>query len=118
MCECRVEAKVVRGLPEESDEFFNGLSTGEDLKAGNPILALHRRLCSLAAHKATRPYQRDLLALYVKAWNAYVEGRPISKLSYFKSSISGHKSERFPKLNLGIEPWLIEGNGKTDGMAI
>lgn len=65
------------GLDQSS--WIEGLTTGVGLPAGDPRLALRERLrADKAAHK---PHSsRDQLALYIKAWNAWVTGRSVQIL--------------------------------------
>jgi hypothetical protein len=70
------------GASAEMEEFIHGLTSGENLKSGSPILALHRMARSATygrRHFAATEYRKYFI-LYVKAWNAYVEQRPIQVL--------------------------------------
>ena len=62
---------------DRTAEFFHGLAELTNLEPGNPILALHRRLTDL---RRTRTSQRDLLALFILAWNRWRQGRSVTRL--------------------------------------
>lgn len=70
-------------------EFFHRLATLEELPAGSPILALHRRL-SANEGLNSRMAQRQVLAYIVMAWNAWRKGesRSIVKLAYSQGQLS------------------------------
>jgi hypothetical protein len=65
--------------PQESDLFFSGLATGANLEQTSPVLLLRNRLLT---DKENRRYggsggdHRVLaLALIIKAWNCFIDGR-------------------------------------------
>lgn len=62
--------------PGDAREFFGQLGTGNDLSAGDSVLALRKRLIQAAANKErlNRPEQ---LWMLVYAWNARRRGMPI-----------------------------------------
>lgn len=64
---------------DDATEFFGLLRTGANLEAGSPILTLRERLFKFKAEKVNIT-QRDMIAFFVVAWNAYREGRSITKL--------------------------------------
>lgn len=63
---------------EVADDFFHALHSRANLPAGSAILALDNRLRNLRA-KRTRLQPRDHVRLYVTAYNAWAEGRPVSR---------------------------------------
>jgi hypothetical protein len=60
-------------------EFVDAFVSGENLVAGSPVLALRNRL---ATEKNMRI--EDRTALCVQAWNAFVQGRALSKMQLYK----------------------------------
>lgn len=87
--------------PERADVFAAGVMTGEGLSAGSPMLALRNRMIALrgVAHKL-RTWEK--LALVIKAWNAFVEGRTITLLK-FNDRLAGRNAESFPVFSDGAE---------------
>ncbi len=68
---------------EKSDEFFHLLTTGENLKEGNPILSLRNRLFSHRGDgRAGEGHRRMLMYFVVHAFNAYMDGREIKNIPY------------------------------------
>lgn len=57
--------------------WFEGLTTGADLKSGDPRLTLRNTMVSLAAGTRIRKRDdsREHLFYYIKAWNSWAEGR-------------------------------------------
>ena len=78
---------------EDADFFFDKLTTGADLAADSPIYRLrdfmHREITVQRRVNRVR-----LHAYYIKAWNAYREGRT---LQFLKWSTGGSHPESFPK---------------------
>lgn len=63
--------------PKTVTEFYSGLISPVGLEEGSPILALRSRLERIAATRERRP-DRDMIAYFISAWNAYREGRPMA----------------------------------------
>lgn len=59
--------------------FFESLSTGAALDMGSPILALRHRL-EARRGATTRDGQVYLAAITIRAWNAWRDGRPLSRV--------------------------------------
>lgn len=59
-------------------DFEEGLLTGAGLQAGNPILTLRDRLDRIKT-QGLRMSDRDLIAFFIIAWNAWREGRSMVK---------------------------------------
>lgn len=77
---------------EDAADFYSKLAAGENLALGDPIYALREAFVRLSGkHK---PHQSNFLALIIKAWNAYREGRQIKLLSF---KPGGSKPEGFPE---------------------
>lgn len=64
-----------------ADKFIGYLVSGIDLEAGNPALILRERLIKnqMSQAKFSREYA---MAITIKAWNAFIEGRRISHLRW------------------------------------
>lgn len=76
----------------DHDDFFAKLASGAGLDAKDPIWTLRESLLRNAAAKAKLP-RSELLAYYIKGWNAYRAGTRIHQLK-FKSG--GANPEAFP----------------------
>ena len=73
---------------EKSDEFFDLLCTGAGLESGSPILLLRDRLMS-NAQSTSKIHGEIIIALTIKAFNAYVDNNKIGVLRF-------KENERFP----------------------
>lgn len=66
-----------------ADMFFRGLAKGESLPAGSPILALRNKFVLEAAKgKRGGENRHKNVACFVTAWNAYLNGDELKKVSY------------------------------------
>lgn len=65
--------------PRTAQEFFSGLIAPVGMPSGSPILALRHRLERILATRVVLP-DRDLIAYYVGAWNAYRDGRTMAQV--------------------------------------
>lgn len=78
--------------PVRTHRFFHQLASGIGLQDGDPILALDRRLRNIR-RTGVKVSQREYLAYFIKAWNAWVAGNSLQKIQL------GHLSdETFPAL--------------------
>lgn len=77
---------------DDSAYFFNKLETGENLSANDPIHVLRGQLDRLDSSHGT-VNKTYLMALVIKAWNAFREGREISMLKFRPG---GASPEAFP----------------------
>jgi hypothetical protein len=76
------------------DEFFEALETGVGLAENGPILALRNRLVANAASR-TKLTTRDLVALWIKAWNYHRAGSSCGVLRWTRE---GRAAEPFPTI--------------------
>jgi hypothetical protein len=67
------------------------LKTGENLGNGSPVLALRNQL--MREHSAREASRLTMLAWFIKAWNAYLKGGKVSRLSYSPDK------EEFPRFS-------------------
>lgn len=65
----------------KSQEFIEQLASGTLLKDGSPVLLLRNRLMANRAGKSKLP-QHEVLALIIKAWRSFLEGRPLRSLKW------------------------------------
>jgi hypothetical protein len=79
--------------PDAADIFWEKLITGAGLEEGNPILAL-RRYLEKSTVGAARGSPLLTHALFIKAWNAWREGRHIATLIWRPA---GANAEQFPE---------------------
>ncbi|MGW9453042.1 hypothetical protein [Streptomyces sp. NPDC055632] len=68
------------------DEWVNGLVSGANLDVGDPRLALSKALAGQRARGSDRRRRstHGEVGLYLKAWNAWVTGRPVRNLRFSK----------------------------------
>jgi hypothetical protein len=79
---------------EQAREFTEGLLSGAGLEAGNPILTLRERL-DRAKSQAVRISDRDVIAFFLLAWNAWRQGRLMTK---FQRPVGGSwEISNFPR---------------------
>lgn len=71
------------------EEFFEKLIRGENLKKGDPVLLLRNRLHAdrVSGRKQLAPFVKA--AITIKAWNAFMQGKKLAKLTY-------HEDQEFP----------------------
>lgn len=80
--------------PDDAKRFMHSLVTGENLAAGDPVLTLRDRLDRLKEERR-RLSDRDLLAFFFMAWNAWRGGRKLTRLQGPRSG--SWTPETFPK---------------------
>jgi hypothetical protein len=94
---------------EERDLFMEEVEKGYMLKEGAPALALR----GWAVRARQKRYQNIrggmYLALYIKAWNAWLEGRQLKTMTFRTAG----RRESFPEL-LGIDGLPIDWEGRHD----
>lgn len=78
---------------EDTEWFFARLADGQNLSSSNPIYVLRKAAASSRSVRGERS-ETHLLAMTIKAWNAYREGRQISILRYRPG---GANPESFPE---------------------
>ena len=78
--------------PVRAKRFISRLISGADLADGDPILALDRRLRNIR-RSGVKVSQREYLAYFIKAWNAWVMGDRLHKLQ-----LSSLNEDNFPEL--------------------
>ena len=67
------------GIDPAADQFYRSLLDGENLTKHDPVYWLRSRILDNAANRAKLP-QLVVLALAIKAWNAYALGKPVHSL--------------------------------------
>jgi hypothetical protein len=58
-------------------QFYDQLLSGANLPERSPVLALIKRIARTRADRITRAEQ---LVLYIRAWNAFREGKPLDRM--------------------------------------
>lgn len=83
---------------EEADAFLKQLREGDALKTGDPILALRNWMINQITRAASgsKPATPVYLAVLVKAWNAWANGRDDVKTLVWRRG--GRNKEEFPAL--------------------
>jgi hypothetical protein len=89
---------VLQLEPEKAVRFIANLVSGAGLAEGDPILALDRRLRNIR-RSGVKVSQREYLAYFIKAWNAWVMGDRLQKLQ-----LTSLTEESFPELLTVIKP--------------
>jgi hypothetical protein len=92
--------------PHKAVTFFDSLNTGEGLHRGQPVYLLRERLIANRQSKSSLS-QRYIVALFVKAWNAFYFDRKMTSLRFIED---GPKPEGFPM----IENVTYENTGEHD----
>jgi len=64
---------------KKADEFFDEWATGRAKKARSPSRYLQKTLVEVAASSNNRVHENVRNALIIKAWNAFISGRSVSK---------------------------------------
>lgn len=67
--------------PDAANRFIRALATGENCKAGDPVLAFRKRVTDFAVSKL-KPKRSVLFALLVKAWIAYRDNKTVRRISF------------------------------------
>lgn len=80
--------------PVLADMFMDGLISGENLKAGDPVLLLRDRLISNSTDKA-KISKKYKIALIVKAWNHTRRGETVKNLRFRQE---GDNPEKMPQI--------------------
>lgn len=91
---CALAWWVFAGIDQEdADAFFARLGDGQNMAKGDPIFELRR---TLAESKSIRGNRNEtyLLAITVKAWNAYRNGETVG---LYRWRPGGAKPEKFPE---------------------
>ena len=73
-----------------ADEFIQQLRNGEHLTEGHPVLTLFNKLIGAYRNGKSDLSAPQQIALYIKAWNAYVADQLLPELSW------NSKTEAFP----------------------
>jgi len=81
---------------EDAEFFWDRLVDGQGLESGNPIYSLREMLRREAMSASTRDRMRAdvIIALVLKAWNAYRSGETIQLLRF---KVGGAHPEKFPE---------------------
>ncbi|MEU2678891.1 hypothetical protein ABZ638_18615 [Streptomyces sp. NPDC007107] len=69
----------------KAESWIDGLTSGANLEVGDPRLAL-TKVPHMKKRGAKRRYaMREQVAIYIKAWNAWVQGEKVEKLNFKKT---------------------------------
>ena len=68
--------------PDQADAFFERLIDGVELTATSPIYHLRERLIKIRSSHRVRVAEAERVALAIKSWNAFREGRSLQQLSW------------------------------------
>lgn len=80
---------------DTAEWFFGVLASGAGLEETDAALHLRRRLIQNRVETKTKMPEKEIAALFVKAWNAHREGRPVRVLRWRNS---GAAPEPFPEI--------------------
>lgn len=78
-----------------ANQFFEAFTTGINLQQDDPIFHLRRRLLKDKDSKKTKLRLMEKVALCIKAWNLWVNGRTTNCL---KVTLTGPSPEAFPEI--------------------
>lgn len=82
--------------PTDADFFFDRVSIGDEISQDHPAWVLRRTVTNLRNRSISMSHHGPYLqALTIKAWNGFIEGRPIGNLKF---SPGGAKPEAFPTI--------------------
>ncbi len=73
-----------RGGINRARGFFAALITGENLDPGDPVLKVREYLFNIKGERGIQ--YSTICATTIKAWNSWIQGEPLSVLSYDKDS--------------------------------
>ena len=79
-----------RTSPEKADQFIAQIGEPVSTAADNPVVQLRNALTALRGQGGARK-QTYILAIAIKAWNAFSQGKPIKHLRF------GAERESFPR---------------------
>jgi hypothetical protein len=83
--------------PGQAEQFAEHLTTGAGLQRGHPVLMLRNRLLgSQRDQYSTLSGREALVAIAIKAWNAWRDGKTLQTLSW---RAEGRRAEPFPEAN-------------------
>jgi hypothetical protein len=86
---------VLRRDPRQAEQFAEHLTTGAGLHRGHPVLMLRNRLLgSQRDQYSTLSWREALVAIAIKAWNAWREGKTLPSLAW---RAEGRRAEPFPE---------------------
>jgi len=91
---------------EKADLFFEQYRTGENLSAGNPILALREMLAKNQRVKTGNLSGAQLGALFVSAWNFFIQDKQAKTLTPVLSRLAKSGDEK-------RTPTIEDENGKN-----
>ncbi len=80
--------------PVQARQFIADVFSGVGLKENSPALLLRNRLLQNKLGKAKLPHP-ELMALVIKAWNAFRQNKPMKALVYRNT---GDSPEKFPEV--------------------
>lgn len=80
---------------DDADYFIDRINSGEGLSAGDPILETRNALIKDKMSHTKRMPIRVKNALVIKAWNKFICGESVSKMSFRQG---GAHRERFPEM--------------------
>jgi hypothetical protein len=80
---------------DHAEWFFNVIASGAGLEETDAALHLRRRLIQNKVDTKAKLPDKELAALFVKAWNAHREGRPVRVLRW---RTTGSAPEPFPEI--------------------
>jgi hypothetical protein len=83
--------------PAMAESFFDAVGSGINLSEGSAVLLLRKRLQENRASRRARLDNVYIAALVIKAWNAFIQGRPLRVLKW---SLEPPISEPFPKIEV------------------
>jgi len=83
--------------PSITYNFFDQLVSGANVPEKSPILTLRNRLFKVLQDRLTLP---EVLALYIRAWNNYLEDKPVTMLYSNGTDKKKLNNSNFPQIKM------------------
>ncbi len=80
-----LEYQAGAGTQERAHQFFDQYISGANLPDRSAVLTLRNRMARIRLDRISRPEQ---LALFIRAWNAFREGKPLSQIIIAKGDLT------------------------------
>jgi hypothetical protein len=92
--------------PEQAEQFADHLTTGAGLQRGHPVLMLRNRLLgSQRDQYSTLSGREALVAIAIKGWNAWREGKTLQTLAWRAEGHGRSRQRRRPSAWLSETRW-------------
>lgn len=83
--------------PEYTHSFFDQLVSGANVPENSPILVLRNKLFKVSRDRVKN---FEVLALYIRAWNNYLEDTSVTTLYYYGTDKKQLNNSNFPEIKI------------------